>query len=167
MMAPSYARNHIRPLILIFFMSGKKDQAGFCGIWCGSCPVYRASHDGNESLQLQVAFATRCTIDKIRCGGCRSGDLFVLSNSCAFRRCAEGRGLEACAFCDDYPCEPLEDFYEDGQDAALINSNSMRATGLNVWLDNIDKSWQCSRCGAPITIGIDTCASCGAQTAAD
>lgn len=130
--------------------------AGFCGIYCGSCPVYRADRDGDEPAKFRLAFATRCTLDKIRCEGCRSSARFVLSEHCMFRRCAKGRGLEGCTFCRDYPCETILSFYGDGtqlQADAQDNARRIREIGIDAWLEEADRKSRCGRCGKPIATG--------------
>jgi len=147
-------------------MTDENALAGYCGICCENCPVYRLSRDGSEEEQFQFAFTTRCALDQIRCEGCRSSERFVMSKYCMFRRCAKGRGLDACAFCAEFPCETLATFYEEGtpsQREALENSRRMKAIGLDAWLAEADKKCRCDGCGAPLVVGADQCRACGAQ----
>lgn len=138
---------------------------GKCGIYCGSCPIYRAHHDGDEKTTFELAFSLRCTLDQIRCEGCGSADRFEISKGCIYRKCANGRGLEACAMCNEYPCESLSWFYEEGmgnQQEALDNSNRIRGAGLDLWLAEADARWRCRHCNSCIAVGMKSCHRCGA-----
>jgi hypothetical protein len=44
------------------------------------------------------------------CDGCRAdtGRIFSGCLNCEIRKCARGRNIDCCAFCDDYACEALE-----------------------------------------------------------
>lgn len=128
--------------------------------------MYRASHDKDEKAIFDLSFATRCTIDKIRCEGCGSGadDRFVLTNGCIYRRCAGGKGLESCAFCAEYPCESLSYLLEEGTDRirdAQQNSKRMKEAGIDTWLDEAAKRWQCRKCGVQLSVGSESCKACG------
>jgi hypothetical protein len=147
-------------------MTDIKAKVGYCGIYCENCPVYRLYREGSEEEKFQLAFTTRCSLDQLRCEGCRTSDRFVMSKYCMFRRCAKGRGLEACAFCAEFPCETLTAFYEEGtpsQREALENSRRMKAIGLDAWLREAGKKWLCGECGAPLVVGADRCPACGTQ----
>jgi hypothetical protein len=147
-------------------MTDNEALAGYCGVCCENCLVYRLYRDGSGEEQFQFAFTTRCALDQIRCEGCRTGDRFVMSKYCMFRRCAKGRGLEACAFCADFPCETLTAFYEEGtpsQQEGLENSRRMKAIGVDAWLKEAGKKWRCDKCGAPLVVGSGQCRACGTQ----
>ncbi|WP_230742519.1 DUF3795 domain-containing protein [Methanooceanicella nereidis] len=147
-------------------MSGTNDRSlvGKCGIYCGSCPIYRSYKDRDDKTAFELSFATRCTIDQVRCEGCGSDDRFVLSQGCFYRKCAVEKGLAACAECGDYPCEKLSWFYDDGiakEKEASNNSNRMRETSIDAWLEEADDRWRCKNCDSPVSIGIKKCHKCG------
>lgn len=147
-------------------MTDNKAWVGYCGIYCESCPVYRLYRDGSEAEKFQLAFETRCALDQLRCEGCRTSDRFVMSQFCMFRRCAKGRGLDACAFCADFPCETLTMFYDEGtpsQQAARENSLRIKEIGIDAWLGEAGKKWRCGKCGAPVAVGDAQCRACGSQ----
>ena len=47
------------------------------------------------------------------CDGCRTenGRLFSACRTCRIRNCARERGFENCAFCPEYVCKNLKEFY--------------------------------------------------------
>lgn len=145
-------------------MSGSnRDLVGKCGAYCGSCKIYKAAHDSDEKAIFDMSFATRCTIDQIRCEGCGSKDRFPLTKGCIYRKCAKGRGLEACAFCQEYPCESISEYYAevlDGDKEHLENSARMKEAGIDVWLDDMDVKWRCKHCDSKIAKGAKVCRIC-------
>jgi hypothetical protein len=142
-----------------------RDLVGRCGTYCGSCPVYRACHDMDEKRVLELSFSTRCTIGQVRCEGCGSPDRFVLGLKCAFRKCAEERGLESCGLCQDFPCESLCGFWEkdmrrDGE--AEKNARRVREAGVDKWLDEADARWRCRHCDSKVALDMKACRICKA-----
>jgi hypothetical protein len=76
--------------------------------------------------QYGMAYAPEDITD---CDGCRTdeGRLFSACQDCAIRNCAEQRGLESCAYCDEYVCEKLEAFFVS-EPAAKARLDEMRGT---------------------------------------
>lgn len=54
---------------------------------------------------------------------------------CRFRLCARERGLELCADCVDYPCQPLTEFYTGHYAKLAINNERIRKIGIEAWLE--------------------------------
>ncbi|HOY85002.1 MAG: DUF3795 domain-containing protein [Candidatus Cloacimonetes bacterium] len=61
-------------------------------------------------------------------GGCGNPE-------CVFRICARDKGLELCADCPDYPCQPLQDFYAGHYAKLAVNNERIREIGLEAWLE--------------------------------
>jgi len=142
-----------------------KDLAGYCGMYCGSCPMYRASHDKDEKAAFELSFKTRCTVEQIKCEGCRTSDRFTLSKGCVFRKCAKGRGLESCSFCQDFPCESLTVFYKEDmrqQGEAEKNARRIKEIGIDKWLDEAEARWRCKHCDSKISLNAKACRICKA-----
>jgi hypothetical protein len=53
------------------------------------------------------------------CDGCETenGSLFSGCKKCQIRKCARQKGVENCAYCDEYACERLEKFFTTEPDA--------------------------------------------------
>ena len=53
------------------------------------------------------------------CDGCivNSGRLFSSCKQCEIRKCVIEKELERCAYCEDYACEKLTDFFIHDPDA--------------------------------------------------
>ena len=96
----------------------------FCGLDCSQCPAYIATQSNDIPKLTSLAAewfdgSTDYTI--ILCDGCRSNldDSHIMKwcSECPTRNCAMNRGLENCAYCDDYGCEKLLMVFEQSPDA--------------------------------------------------
>ncbi len=97
----------------------------YCGLACDTCPIHLATleTDSRKQRSMRVSIARLCrdlygmdlrAADITDCDGCRiDGRLFVGCRDCDIRDCAMDRGLESCAFCEDYPCGLLEPHLAD------------------------------------------------------
>lgn len=142
-----------------------KNLVGRCGIYCGGCPVYLASHGGDEKAKFDLAFSIRCTLDQVRCEGCGSPDRFELSEGCTYRKCADDHGVISCGECNEFPCGSLQQLY--GQDvekwkAAPENAKRIKEIGVERWLEEIGDKNRCKHCDSKLPIGAKSCCICGA-----
>jgi hypothetical protein len=87
-----------------------------CGFKCHLCLAFQENNKDHAD-QIRVAkgwskyFDLNVPAEKIRCNGCLphdSGGLEFPDKNCPIRPCVIERGLENCAYCEDYPCERLE-----------------------------------------------------------
>ena len=93
---------------------------GICGIKCGECEAYLATQNDDDAKRAETAdkwskiYNSDIKAGDINCDGCTSeGDRhFSYCNMCEIRACGIERGLKNCAFCDDYACEKLEEFFK-------------------------------------------------------
>jgi hypothetical protein len=142
-----------------------RDLAGRCGMYCGSCPVHRASRDKDEKKIFELSFSTRCTIDQIKCEGCGTQDRFALSKGCIFRKCSIGRGIESCGLCPEFPCDTLKGLYDEDmrrRGEAEKNARRIKEAGVDEWLDEADARWRCKHCDSRISLDIKACRICKA-----
>jgi len=49
------------------------------------------------------------TVENVRCDGCLSDDRLA-DKTCPISPCVIEKGLENCAYCDEYPCDMLKPF---------------------------------------------------------
>lgn len=95
------------------------DMIAYCGLNCTHCPslVATAAND-IEALKETARMAREqwgqadATWETVQCTGCKgSGVRIAYCADCAIRACAEEKGVETCAHCDDYEtCETLNGF---------------------------------------------------------
>lgn len=86
----------------------------YCGISCSECPAYLATQkDDYEELKKvaeewsseEMSFKP----EDLYCDGCTSNGKHVAWNSeCPIRNCCRAKGLENCAYCDNYFCDNLK-----------------------------------------------------------
>ena len=92
-------------------------KLAFCGDDCNVCPRYVATQSGSEE-QLKKAAALwrragwRETIlepEEMVCYGCASVKWCRYDD---IRKCAQGKGIDNCGKCKDYPCKKIEKVFE-------------------------------------------------------
>lgn len=94
-------------------------RIAYCGVICMECPAYIGTQTHNLTLLEETAknwakeFGRPCRPEDILCDGCRSSSQQICSYvvNCEIRRCCKNEGLENCSFCDEYPCNYLEEFF--------------------------------------------------------
>ncbi len=90
----------------------------FCGLTCSECPAYLATQHDSEEERQKVAeswskqFDADIKSEDIHCDGCLPGVSrhFQHCFECDIRACGVVRGVDNCAFCQEYACEKLERF---------------------------------------------------------
>lgn len=86
-----------------------------CGVDCLVCPAYIATKANEDKLRVEAAklwteqFQFEIKPEQINCTGCKSeGKRFFYCRICGIKKCVEEKGLETCAYCDDFGCEKIE-----------------------------------------------------------
>lgn len=147
-----------------------ENLVGRCGLYCGSCIIYRAYKD-SEQLRQRIAERENCRPEDIRCEGCQT----VLANgwdkdeewgkNCKIVRCSEAKGLDFCYQCNTYPnCEKFRVIYEASLkrgDNLMENLEKIQASKVQEWLKEEDKKWRCQKCGNPTSRHLQECHWCG------
>jgi len=105
----------------------------YCGIDCAACPAYMATQamDIEKLTSLAQEWFDGSTDHAIiLCDGCKStGRIMQWCSMCPTRASAIERGVENCAYCEDYGCEKLLKVFEMSA-AAKENLERIRATLL-------------------------------------
>ena len=152
----------------------------YCGNYCGACDLrtagetgrktrFAAFWDGETLRRFWDRQGTPITDPKqleIRCGGCKSEDVFVNCGACKLRACARSRRVEHCSDCSDYPCSLYRDFQRLGSLLPHVglcpgNLEAVRVAGAERWLAEQKERWRCLDCGTPFAWYADACCSCG------
>jgi hypothetical protein len=141
------------PLLYNVRMSGViPDSIAPCGVYCGACPSFERS-----------------------CLGCRSENREQKRSSkwgCRIRQCCFGKGLDFCNQCEDYPCKPWLRKLPDSHpgDARFAyrhevgdNLQRLKEMGVDGWLEEQKRKWQCPRCGGVVRFYHYRCSDCGYQ----
>jgi hypothetical protein len=128
------------------------NDIAYCGLNCRTCHLttilpQSATHlrdimaaDGWEHFGDQVhpefkdfwkvlnALAESAETCPMCKGGCGNPE-------CGFRKCARERGLELCAQCADYPCEPIQEFFAGAYRPLEKNNQTIRVKGVDAFLE--------------------------------
>ena len=92
---------------------------GMCGLVCNDCPAFLATQKDDNAERAKVAklwtkeYKSNIELEEINCDGCTGGGrLFSYPTICSIRNCGFDRQVENCAYCDDYVCKKLKEFFE-------------------------------------------------------
>lgn len=101
-----------------------KTVMAYCGLICESCPIHLATleQDTDRQQAMRESIAEQCAEhygmdlhpdDITDCDGClaNTGRLFSGCLQCEIRKCAREKGIENCAYCDDFACKILLDHF--------------------------------------------------------
>lgn len=111
---------------------------GYCGIICSDCPVLIATEKDDDMERRRVAeiftkqYGDKYKPEDINCDGC-IGDrprIFGYCNVCEIRKCGEGRNVNNCAHCSEYPCEKLSHLFSKYSKAKETLDGIRRELGL-------------------------------------
>ncbi|MBT0664665.1 DUF3795 domain-containing protein [Geobacter pelophilus] len=122
------------------------NKIGICGDNCMFCPRYLASQNGGikeleEVKELWVRLGLRASAvspQDMACYGCRP------ENNCAYpevRACANGKGIDNCGLCQEYPCELLNAVFEKSEE---LRSHAVRFCTPEE-MDALHKAFCCKR----------------------
>jgi hypothetical protein len=94
----------------------------YCGLDCTKCPVYIATKENDDEKRRETAavwnrkFRLDLKPEDINCGGClvdsclteRAGG----EHTCLVHMCGREKGVINCAYCVDYVCGNLDQFFK-------------------------------------------------------
>lgn len=97
----------------------------FCGLTCTECPAFIATQKDDDKEREKVAelwskqFNEDIKPEDINCDGClsESDRIFNYCKVCKIRKCGQEKGVKNCAYCDDYTCENLNEFFDMAPEA--------------------------------------------------
>ncbi len=117
-------------------MSG---MIAYCGLDCRTCPIYLVTREKNKEKQeakrkeilqlIKEHYGLEYRLEDITdCDGCmiETGKLFSACKECPIRNCAIEKKIVSCAYCDEYICETLEEFFAK-EPAAKIHLDKIRS----------------------------------------
>jgi len=113
-------------------------EIAYCGTRCTECPAYIATQTDNYELLVKTArewsieFERPCKPEDILCDGCKSNSQRVCKyvNQCQIRRCCRNKKLDNCAFCEQYPCSDLKEFFFHLPDAKYLLDEINRSRSI-------------------------------------
>ena len=118
-----------------------------CGLYCGGCPVFRAS--GDRALAERIAQARDIPVERVNCRGCRAeeGHIKLMGGAVCptYTCCVEQKGLQFCYECADFPCLKLAPCADKAQilphNTKVYNLMLLQKLGLEKWLQMAPQLW--------------------------
>lgn len=130
--------------------------AAYCGLYCGSCPIFRQTEDHLKG---------KIEKPSVICRGCRSDVLSPWCSKCSLKDCAKGKSIRFCFACSDFPCDNLNTFANDPNypyhKEILENLQMIKNEGIQNWLKQQKERWSCSTCQIRLNWRETACPECG------
>ena len=96
----------------------------YCGLTCTECPAYKATKSNDLKLAKQTAeqwskaYKMNVSADDVWCDGCLVEDRKCTHcNECKIRACGQKHKVKNCAYCAEYTCDLLAEFFKMVPDA--------------------------------------------------
>jgi len=124
-------------------------QVTYCGLYCGLCSqrnrIPRRAGELRDSMRKEAwdqwgaeipgfsefwSFLSGLAESEPRCS-CRAGECGP--PFCGIRKCAQQKGVEACPFCDEYPCSRILGVAK-GYVSMLADAARMKQIGMDAWI---------------------------------
>ena len=134
----------------------EKNLACYCGLYCGNCavkvkvePAAKVLYDEMKAAGFEdvIAFIPggegfwpflKSMVNDGICVSCRDGSG---NPGCAVRICAKEKGIEMCAFCEDYPCNKFDTFLNVSVGYPVLEQDNtlLRDKGWEAWMELQDE----------------------------
>ena len=119
----------------------------YCGLYCENCAVKVKIEPAAKSLCEEMKKAgfeeiihfipdgdkfwsfLKGMVEQGVCVSCKEGSG---NPGCAVRKCAQEKGVEICAECENYPCENFTEFFE-GYPVLMHDNSLFCAEGMDAW----------------------------------
>ncbi len=145
----------------------RESLCGYCGHYCGACPVnidYKKGIEFQQKLAqaLSVQLKRPVPITEIQCPGCRQAreDKDAWGHKCLIRNCALDKELDSCSHCPDFPCDKLQKITELSENTVVAQLAEFNELGMDKWLELMEERWKCPKCSGAIETFTKKCASC-------
>ena len=129
------------------------DSVAPCGMNCALCASYLAWVNDLKSKGIKMPYCTGCRTRNKQC-------TFV-KKSCY--RLLKGR-VDFCFECSDFPCDHLKSLdarYKSRYKMSMIdNSRFIKEHGMQMFLEEQEKSWKCPNCSELICCHNGLCFNC-------
>ena len=136
----------------------KKELLAPCGLYCGVCSIYIANRDNNLKFKEKLLPVTpfrssgwcRCSTT----GFLSDGIVFPVCRVCSIKKCCNGKGIEGCHQCDEFPCKLINNFpIPVGKKVILRAIPFWRENGTEEFVKQEEKRYHCPNCGNPLFRG--------------
>ena len=91
-----------------------------CGNICNNCAAFKATRKDDDLKRRKTAkswskmYSSNISPEDINCEGCMTagGKKFSYCGVCEIRKCGMKKNVKNCAYCDEYICDKLEEFFQ-------------------------------------------------------
>lgn len=91
-----------------------------CGNICSDCAAFKATKEDDESKRKETAkawsemYSSKIRAGDINCEGCMTegGKKFNYCSVCEIRKCGTEKDVKNCAYCVEYVCDKLGEFFK-------------------------------------------------------
>lgn len=144
-------------------MKYSKQHAAVCGLYCPACSIFIGAHEDPRRLEF-IAKQSNRNPEDIECYGCRAEKRNIFcEQDCIMFPCAQEKGIDFCAECENYPCEDLKEFQAKMPHRLELwdAQESIKNDGYEQWLEEMEKHYSCPECGTINSTYDQKCRSCG------
>ena len=134
-------------------------HAAYCGLYCGAC-CSMITHEKEQKVESALEMRTKP--DELPCQGCDAD----YQSRCAFVICNREHGSSSCAFCPEFPCARLLKFKDEEWEhhrSVLDNLHRIKEIGIEAWVEEQQRLWQCPDCKARTQWYQGRCDKCGKE----
>jgi len=142
------------------------DLVGRCGIYCGACPIYRATR-GDEEAKRYARDVWKTPPNRMTCDGCRKLGPESHGVDCPRRICMDAKGYTYCSECPEYEAktcakfEDMDSFFRRSGESLRENLRRINSRETKAWLAEEEAKNRCKSCGHPVFWGEKQCPGCG------
>lgn len=134
-------------------MSLNVEKLAYCGIYCELCSFKAAWEEQSvkhlEAVPFKLSKVTQegqIDLSVFNCECCKG---YCICGPCHIKDCASRKEIQSCADCNEFPCEHIEHFANDGMPhhrTAIKNLKSIRKNGIEEWFEGLEPTLRC-QCG--------------------
>jgi hypothetical protein len=127
-------------------MAKIEELAAPCGLFCGACPVFKATE--NRELAEKLVPRIGLPVEMVRCRGCHGEEGKVLGKdtACVNYQCITARGYTFCYECPDFPCLKLAPAAHRADaiphNQKVYNLVLIQKLGLEKWAEEVENIWR-------------------------
>jgi len=139
-----------------------KKLVAVCGLFCPACGIFIAQR-GRLEERKRMAEDLQVPVKDLQCDGCRAEKRFAYCETCTMQACAEEKGLDFCAECEEYPCRPLKEFQAAMPHRIELWEAQIRIkeVGYEKWFEEMLEHYSCAQCGTINSAYHLACRLCG------
>jgi hypothetical protein len=149
----------------VYLNTPDKRLVAVCGLFCPGCTVFIGTREDPERLKM-IAGHVQKPVEELQCEGCRSENrCFYCRERCKMGQCAQGKGVDFCGECNEYPCVVLKTFQAEAPHRIELwkSQERIREVGYEKWYREMIDHYSCSGCNILNSAYDLKCRNCGKE----